>query len=57
MEDKNQGSSIGTEMAIEKFFLPQKIRQGTSLLSLNSLKRGGWFFFFLQSLMPSCFGT
>lgn len=26
------------EMALEKLFLPQKIRQGTSFLSLDSLK-------------------
>lgn len=40
-------------MALEKLFLPQKIRQGKSLLSLDSLKRVG--FFFLQCLWASCF--
>lgn len=38
-EDKNQGSSVGSEMALEKLFLTQKIGQGKSLFSLDSFKR------------------
>jgi len=49
-EDKHQGSSIGTEIALEKLFLPQKIRQRKSLLSLDSLKRVYIYFFFVPSV-------